>query len=297
VPHVFVVRSFARDLICSRIALAKEEAMNPSRSASANSYKGLFVFIVLSSTIASGCAAVSVTPEAIRPPNPFFAADAIEAEPTRPAQIAVRDFTFSSSSVTENRSPIHRATDLVRSSSADARRVEIGRDAAAALSERTVARLDKMGLQATRIASDNDTSLSGNFLLVTGRLVDVDEGNRLTRVAVGLGAGESRLATEIHVFRVVNGEKAEVLAFTTHANSGKMPGLAASMGFGELVLGPITAITAIEDAVSSGQKIYSSQIEYLANETSDQVARYLSQYAAQEDWIPRSKAKSVHLAG
>ncbi|WP_331584014.1 DUF4410 domain-containing protein [Candidatus Binatus sp.] len=191
---------------------------------------------------------------------------------------------------------MHRATDIVRSSSADDRRVEIGRDAAAALSERTVARLDKMGLQATRIASDNDTSLSGNFLLVTGRLVDVDEGNRLTRVAVGLGAGESRLATEIHVFRVVNGEKAEVLAFTTRANSGKMPGLAASMGFGELVLGPITAITAIEDAASSGQKIYSSQIEYLANETSDQVARYLSQYAAQEDWISRRKAKSVHLA-
>ena len=81
------------------------------------------------------------------------------------------------------------------------------------------------------------------------------------------------------MFRVVNGEKAEVLAFTTHADSGKMPGLAASMGLGELVLGPITAITAIEDAASSGQKIYSSQIEYLAGETSDQVARYLSQYA------------------
>lgn len=66
------------------------------------------------------------------------------------------------------------------------------------------------------------------------------------------------------------------------------------MGFGELVLGPITAITAIEDAASSGQKIYSSQIDYLANETSDQVARYLSQYSADEGWIPKRKA--VHLA-
>lgn len=256
---------------------------------------GFPIFVVLA-TLFSGCAKISVTPESIRPPDPSVAANAIEAEPTFPAQIEVRDFAFSSSSVTENRSPIHRATDLVRSSSADSRRIEIGRDAATELSNQTVKRLDKMGLRATRIAGDNDTSLSGNFLLVTGRLVDVDEGNRFTRVAVGLGAGESRLATEVHVFRVVNGEKAEVLAFTTHANSGKMPGLAASMGLGELVLGPITAITAIEDAASSGQKIYSSQIEYLAGETSDQVARYMSQYAAQEDWIPRSKAKSVHLA-
>lgn len=252
--------------------------------------------LVIASILLTGCAAVSVTPQPIRPPNPSVAANAIEAEPTPPAQVEVRDFVFSTSSVTENRAPLNRVTNLVRSSTADDRRIAIGRDAAAELSERTVKRLDKLGLRATRIASDNDVSLSGDFLLVTGRLVNVDEGNRLTRVALGLGAGESRLATEVHVYRVVNGEKAEVLAFTTHANSGKMPGIAASMGVGEFVVGPITAITAIEDAVSSGQKIYASQIEHLANQTSDQVARYMSQYAASEGWIPRNKAEWVRLS-
>jgi hypothetical protein len=104
------------------------------------------------------------------------------------------------------------------------------------------------------------------------------------------------LKTEVHVFRVVNGEKAEVLAFTTRANSGKMPGILASMGLGEAVIGPITMLTGIEDAVSGGQKIYSSQIEHLAGKTSDQTARYLSQYAAQQGWIPKRKAEYVHLA-
>ena len=93
------------------------------------------------------------------------------------------------------------------------------------------------------------------------------------------------------------GERAEVLAFTTHADSGKMPGVLPSMGVGELVLGPITLITSIEDALSSGQKIYSSQIEYLVGKTADQVADYLSQYSADEGWIPRNKAKSVKFAG
>jgi len=74
--------------------------------------------------------------------------------------------------------------------------------------------------------------------------IDVDEGNRFTRIALGLGAGESRLATEVHIFRVMHGERAEVLAFTTHADSGKMPGLILSMGAGELLLGPVTPITA-----------------------------------------------------
>jgi hypothetical protein len=99
------------------------------------------------------------------------------------------------------------------------------------------------------------------------------------------------------VFRVIHGERAEVLSFTTHADSGKMPGVLPSMGVGELVLGPINLITAIKDAASSGQQIYSSQIEYLAGKTADQVAAYLSQYSADEGWIPRNQAKSVKFAG
>ena len=245
----------------------------------------------------AGCATVSVTPDAIRPADPSVAYNAIEAEPTPPAEVAVRDFDFAPSSVTENRSIFHRAIDLFRSSSADERRIAIGRKAATTLSQETAKRLDKTGLEAMPIPRDSDTTLRGNYLLVTGRLIDVDEGNRFTRVALGFGLGESRLSTEVHVYRVVNDEKAEVLVFTTHADSGKMPGIAPSIGFGEFVLGPITLISTIEDAVSSGQKIYVSQIDYLAGETGDQVARYLSQYAAAEHWIPQSKAKKVHLAG
>ena len=60
-----------------------------------------------------GCARVAVTPETIRPPDPSLAYSAIEAEPTLPAQVLVRDFDFAPSSVTENRSVFHRATDLV----------------------------------------------------------------------------------------------------------------------------------------------------------------------------------------
>jgi hypothetical protein len=243
----------------------------------------------------AGCATVSLTPEGIPPPDPSVAMNAIEAEPAVPAQIEVRDFDFASSSVTENGSPLNRAVDLFRKSSAQDRQEEIGRDAAAVLAKETAKQLRKTGLEATRIANDNDVSMRGDFLLVTGRLIYVNEGNRFTRVAFGLGMGESRLATEVQVFRVVNGQKAEVLSFITHANSGKMPGVAASIGFGELFLGPITLISTIEDTLSSGQKIYSSQIEYLSSESGDQVARYLSQYSAAEGWIPRNKAKSVHL--
>jgi hypothetical protein len=36
-------------------------------------------------------------------------------------------------------------------------------------------------------------------------------------------------------------------------------------------------------------------MEYLASQTGDEISRYLSQYSAEESWIPEDKAKSVNL--
>jgi uncharacterized protein DUF4410 len=157
-------------------------------------------------------------------------------------------------------------------------------------------RLNKLGLDAARIPSGKNVSVQDNILLVTGRLINANEGNRLTRVALGCGAGESSLDSEVRVFRVVYGEQAEVLAFRTHADSGKMPGLLPSLGVGELFIGPITTLSKVKDTASTGQKIYSSQIDHLAGRTGDEVARYLSQYGAHEGWIPRERVQSVRIA-
>ncbi len=61
------------------------------------SYARISILLV-PATILSGCAQVSVTPQPAQQPNPSLAS-AIEAEPTVPVQVAVRDFTFYSSSV------------------------------------------------------------------------------------------------------------------------------------------------------------------------------------------------------
>jgi hypothetical protein len=244
----------------------------------------------------AGCATVSVTPQPVRPPEAAAAINAIYAEPTYPSRVEIRDFDFAVNDVTENRSPLHRGIDLVRRSSADQREDVIGSEVAAALSKQTAKKLDKAGLPAVRIPRETDISMQGNFLLVTGRLINVDEGNRFTRVVVGLGAGESRLATEVRVYRVTNGERAEVLKFTTRADSGRMPGVLASLGAGELFVGPITLLSGMEDALSSGHMIYVSQIEYLADETGNEVANYLTQYYAAQGWIPPRKAGRVHYA-
>ena len=257
--------------------------------------KRVLMSIILPSVLAA-CAQLSISPQPVQPSDPAVAARAIEAEPLPPSMVMVRDFEVSSSSVRENASPLHRLFSLFRQESPEDRRLKIGRAAAISLSEQTAKRLNKIGLEASRIPSAQNVSVPDNILLVTGRLINANEGDRLTRVALGCGAGESSLDTEVHVLRVADGERAEVLAFTTHADSGKMPGLIPSMGAGEFIVGTITILAKAKSVVSAGQKIYSSQLDYLADRTGDEVARYLSQYAAQEGWIPRKNAKSVRLA-
>jgi hypothetical protein len=257
--------------------------------------KRVLMSVALPAVLAA-CAQLSVSPQPVQPSGPAAAAHAIEAEPVPPNSVLVRDFEISPSSVRDNTSPLHRLIDLFRKGSPNQHRLEIGHKAVASLSGQTLKRLSKLGLEASRIPSDKTVSERDNVLLITGRVINADEGNRLTRIAFGCGAGESSFDTEVQVFRVVYGERAEVLAFTTHANSGKMPGLLPSLGVGELFIGPITALAKVKDAASSGQKIYSSQIDHLAGKTGDEVARYLSQYAAHEGWIPRERAQSVRLA-
>ena len=164
--------------------------------------------LVLSMTLAA-CGRLFVTPQPTQHPDPAVASHAIEAEQTFPMQVVVRDFDFSSASISENSSPLHRATDLLLRRSADDQRVEIARATSATLSEQAVKRLGKVGLIATRIPGDTDLSLPDNILLVTGRLIVVDEGNRLTAVTVGLGASESNLDTAVQCFgwRMANGLK------------------------------------------------------------------------------------------
>ena len=251
--------------------------------------------LTLVSLIYCGCAQLAVTPQAPKPANPVKQAKAIEAEPIAPVEFAIDDFTFDTADVTESGSPLSRGIDFFRKSNPNQRRVGIGDDLAQRISAQTASRLDKIGLPAERIPVDSDRPLYDNTLLVTGRLTKIDEGNGFTRVALGLGAGESELATEVHVYRIMQGEHAEVLCFTTYANSGRMPGVVWSIGFGEFFMGPVTLITAIEDAASSGQKFYASQMDYLSGETAIQIANYLSQYSADQGWITRRRAGSVKL--
>ena len=62
----------------------------------------------------------------------------------------------------------------------------------------------------------------GNILIVDGALTNISEGNRLRRLVIGFGTGASTLDSNVSMYQRIGGNLNQVLAFSTHADSGKI---------------------------------------------------------------------------
>lgn len=71
--------------------------------------------------------------------------------------------------------------------------------------------------------------LPANGLLVRGVFTQVDEGNRLRRVAIGFGAGETEMQVFVRVDDLVHGSPKTFYELDTKAESRKLPGAVITM--------------------------------------------------------------------
>ena len=123
------------------------------------------------------------------------------------------------------------------------------------------------------------------MLLVEGQFINVDEGAATRRVVIGFGVGKSTLDSQVQVYRIAGGSRQKLLEFTTHADSGKLPGTALTMGAGAVATGGATVAGTAAAGGISGGKAYLGRVNYLADKTADQVNAYLSHYCAEQGWI------------
>lgn len=260
--------------------------MRSSIRGTAGSRRNRFACLALAVMLA-GCASASVTPDTSGPPL-------TTASSVRPGRIVVDDFAFSASQVSENTAIGARILNSFSSTPAEQREDAIGKEAADALAAEIAKQLGDLGFTVVR---GNATTVSQEGdLLIDGEFLNVDEGNRLRRLVIGFGAGASKLDTQVNVYRVTAGARNSLLQFTTHADSGRMPGAAVTMGAGAAAQGGATAGMAAANVAAGGAKTYTSQVAYLSDKTADQVVAYLSQYFAQQGWISPDQAQKVKLS-
>jgi hypothetical protein len=224
----------------------------------------------------SGCAAATATTQS----------QSLPADGNRPSQIVVYPFSVDPSEITLNQSIVQRAYRSVSGENESASQHALALDTAQKVCLEAVTTLRKKGWSAT--CQNRGTPIAGdNVLFVDGEFTDINEGNRLRRTVIGFGAGASTLDSTVQMYQCTNQASRQVLEFTTHADSGKMPGAAVMAPVGAAA-GAGAAATVGANGAAGGVKSVTSSTGFLADKTASQVVDQLTNYFAQNGWAPQA---------
>jgi hypothetical protein len=211
----------------------------------------------------------------------------------RPPIVLVQRFGWTVGEVTENQGFVQQRIDATESTTADQRSADIAREVSERLADELVSRIRSLGLDARRARGGDDVPLNG--LLITGYFVDINEGNRLKRLVIGLGAGRSQLDAKVEVRQRARRGWIRVVDFQTHADSGAMPGAAVTMGAGAAAQGAVTGGMVAANVAATGIKGYRSGIDAMAGRSADKAADMLSQIFGREGWISPDNVRTPLL--
>jgi Domain of unknown function (DUF4410) len=232
----------------------------------------------------TACAGASVAPEANRLPM----------SPNRPTTVYVYPFAVNSQDVTLNQGFFQKTYRSFTSSEAeqDQSQQQLAQATAQDLAAAIVSELQDLGFTAAQVQRGQQVT-GDNVLIVDGQFTAINEGNKLRRMVIGLGAGQSTLNTQVQVYQMVAGNAQQIMNFSTSANSGSMPGAAFTAPAGAAVGGAAAAASLGANLAAGATKNYTSGMGYLAKKTADQAVAYMSQYFGVQAWIPQNMVKAA----
>jgi len=232
----------------------------------------------------TACAGASVAP----------VANGLPVSSNRPTTVYVYPFAVTSQDVTLNQGFLQKTYRSMTSSEADQDQSarQLAEETANDLAGAMVSELQALGFTATQIPRGQQVS-GDNVLIVDGQFTAINEGNKLRRMVIGLGVGQSTLDTQVQVYQMVAGNAQQIMNFGTHADSGSMPGAAFTAPAGAAVGGAAAAASLGANLAAGATKNYTSGMGYLAKKTADQATAYMSQYFGVQAWIPQNMVKAA----
>jgi hypothetical protein len=230
-----------------------------------------------------GCGRTTVTPVLSPYTEPTMAPAGTGSESAvpfaQPDRILVYDFAVSADDVSLDRAVGAQLLQHLKGTSQTEEQLKIGRAMAQTLSAELVAAIQKLGLPAER--AGNAPLLTDNTLAIEGQFVSIDEGNRLRRMVIGLGAGATEVKTQVQVYAVTPTNRTLLQEFETTAQSSRKPGMAETMEVGAAVRG--AQAVAIGAGVGAASE-YGATVTADARRTAKAVAEKLSQFFASKGW-------------
>lgn len=148
---------------------------------------------------------------------------------TKPTAIVVYNFAATEDEVQLNKSALNRVRMRMRRTQNDDK-TKLAHKVVDNFSNSLIKDLEKTGLPVSKgavgeLPPDNSLAVQGDFLLI-------DEGNRARRMAIGLGAGASKVEAHVECYLRQPAENTMLTEFTATSQSSRKPGAAETMGAG-----------------------------------------------------------------
>ena len=216
------------------------------------------------------------------------------AELPRPHLVLVQDYDVGAGTVKLDSAIGARLMHAASGDDAEAKRCELGLAIAKSMAEQLAADIRKLGLAAER-SSGTLPHGGGPYLLIRGELLSVDEGNRLRRFVIGLGAGSSHVEARTRVSMLREGRETSIQEFRISSKSAATPGAAETLGVGAAV-GNLATAAAGTGAQSVARGVGGQMKNTIGASVSADAARGANAVSAElaklfraQGWIPASE--------
>ncbi len=234
---------------------------------------GLRTILFLFAIIAAGCAGAKVTEQSSQAP----------ISSARPLAAVIYPFAVDPSDVTMNQGILQKAYVAMSGNNQTDEQIQLAHQTAQNVCVQAAANLTTKGITTTCLSRGTPPTGS-NVLVIDGNFTDINEGNRLRRMVIGLGAGQSTLETVVQAYQKTDQGTQQVMDFTTHADSGYMPGVGITGPAGAAAGGATAAATLGVNVAASGVKNVTSSTGFLADKTVKQIVDQVSGYYAKQGW-------------
>jgi Domain of unknown function (DUF4410) len=200
-----------------------------------------------------------------------------------PSQIIVFPFATSTADVTLNQGLGARLYANYEGENQTAEQAQLAHSTAQNICVQVASSLASNGWNAA--CQPRGTPVTGsNTLIIDGAFTDISQGNRLRRMVIGLGVGASVVDTQVGLYQYSNGNSTQLLTFTTHADSGMMPGVGITGPAGAAAGGAAAAASIGVNVASTGVKNITSSTAYLTDQSAKQVVSQANNYFSQQGW-------------
>jgi uncharacterized protein DUF4410 len=225
----------------------------------------LMVYVLLGSflSLILGCASISVEPQR---------QDATRRLRKKPQVLIVKDFSFPRQAV-------------VRADRSGEKFVAFEQKLQSSLREQLVRALGRYGIPVTVAVTSQDLRKlrrRQSAWLITGQFTRVNQGSRALRIALGLGAGGTKMEINAQVYDLSTRNRQQPLfTYSTSGGSNAEPGIITSVG----PLAPTTVPAVLISAAGKGAHGVSEDAERSAWV----IAAYVSEQLAARGYLPAGK--------